>query len=336
MKIILLIPVIFAVVFGAAYAQQLSDSTGLVHRLDVQAGGYEFEVQLVGNFDVTNHEFIKDEKRLTFFISSSLENNLGELIIPQRLLSGNFTFALDDEIIHPDNRQSENISFITLNFTGTGNHKLDVVASEVLAFNEPFTCPEGFEMIGEACEEIPIDVIYSLEEIDEMAEQKKEKCRQDYSDLEHQAECLRLIDAWKKQRLRENIEFGGTGDKGGCLIATATYGSELSTSVQQLRELRDDKLLQTKVGSDFMNSFNALYYSFSPGIADYERENPLFKEAVKLFITPMITSLSILNGVDMDSEGEVLGYGVSVILLNIGIYVMTPVGVILGIRRLQK
>lgn len=336
MKIILLIPILFAVVFGTAYSQQLSDSTGLVHRLDVQASGYEFEVQAVGNFDVKNHEFVKDEKRLTLFISSSLENNLGELIIPQRLLSGNFTFYLDDQMISPNNRQSEKISFVTLNFTGAGNHKLDVVASNVLAFNEPFECPGGFEMIGEACEEIPSDVLYSLEEIDEISEQKEEQCYEDYSNLDHQAECLRLVDAWKKQRLRENIQFGGTGDKGGCLIATATYGSELSIPVQQLRELRDDKLLQTQVGADFMNSFNAVYYSFSPAIADYERENPLFKEAVKLFITPMIASLSILNGVDLDSEGQVLGYGVSVILLNVGIYVMAPVGVMLGIRKLQK
>ncbi len=35
----------------------------------------------------------------------------------------------------------------------------------------------------------------------------------------------------------------------------------------------------------------------------------------------MISSLSILNYVDMDSEDKVLGYGISLILLNIGMYV---------------
>lgn len=120
---------------------------------------------------------------------------------------------------------------------------------------------------------------------------------------------------------------------GGCLIATATYGSELSPQVQQLRELRDNKLLNTESGVSFMNTFNDFYYSFSPYIADYERENPVFKEIVKLGITPMISSLSILNYVDMDSETEVLGYGISLIILNLGMYVGIPASVIIGIRK---
>ena len=98
------------------------------------------------------------------------------------------------------------------------------------------------------------------------------------------------------------------GSIGGCRIATATYGSELAPQVQMLREIRDNSLLQTQSGSVFMESFNQFYYSFSPAIADLERENPVFKEAVKLTITPLLSSLSILNYVDMDSEVEVLGY----------------------------
>lgn len=112
---------------------------------------------------------------------------------------------------------------------------------------------------------------------------------------------------------------------GGCLIATATYGSELAPQVQILRELRDNKILQTESGSAFMNTFNDFYYSFSPTIADYERENPIFKEAVKIAITPMISSLSILNHVDMDTENEILGYGISLILLNVGMYIGIPI-----------
>ena len=119
---------------------------------------------------------------------------------------------------------------------------------------------------------------------------------------------------------------------GGCLIATATYGSELAPQVQQLRELRDNTLLQTESGTIFMESFNQFYYSFSPVIADYERENPVFKEMVKVAITPMITSLSILNYVDMDSEESVLGYGISLIILNLGMYVAVPAIVIIRLK----
>ena len=120
---------------------------------------------------------------------------------------------------------------------------------------------------------------------------------------------------------------------GGCLIATATYGSELAPQVQQLRELRDNSLLHTESGTNFMNTFNDVYYSFSPIIADYERENPVFKEAVKITLTPLISSLSILNYVDMDSEAEVLGYGISLIVLNLGMYFVAPVIVIHKIRK---
>jgi len=118
---------------------------------------------------------------------------------------------------------------------------------------------------------------------------------------------------------------------GGCLIATATYGSEMATEVQQLRELRDNQLLQTASGKQFMGMFNDVYYSFSPIISDYERENPLFKEAVKLAITPMISSLSLMDGAN--SESEVLGIGLSVIMLNLGMYLVAPAVVIVGIRK---
>ena len=108
---------------------------------------------------------------------------------------------------------------------------------------------------------------------------------------------------------------------GGWLIATATYGSEMAPQVQQLREIRDNQLMRTEFGATFMTGFNQLYYSFSPYIADMERENPLFKEIVKIVITPMLSTLSILNYVEMDSEAKVLGYRISLILLNGMMYV---------------
>jgi len=123
------------------------------------------------------------------------------------------------------------------------------------------------------------------------------------------------------------------GDGGGCLIATAAFGSELSPQVQFLREIRDNTVLQTESGTSFMAGFNQFYYSFSPIIADYERENPAFKEVVKLTLTPLLTSLSLLQYADIDSESEMLGYGIGVILLNIGMYFVAPAVLIMKIGK---
>ena len=128
------------------------------------------------------------------------------------------------------------------------------------------------------------------------------------------------------------VSSSGTGG-GGCLIATATFGSEIAPQVQFLRELRDNTVLQTESGSAFMTGFNQFYYSFSPVVADYERENPAFKEAVKITLTPLLTSLTLLQYVDINSESEMLGYGIGVILLNIGMYFVAPAVLIMVVRK---
>ena len=121
---------------------------------------------------------------------------------------------------------------------------------------------------------------------------------------------------------------------GGCLIATATYGSELAPQVQQLRELRDNQLLQTESGKSFISGFNDLYYTFSPTIADMERENPVFKEIVKAGLTPMLSTLAIME--NANSESEVLGLGLSVIALNLGMYIGLPAFGILRLYQIRK
>ena len=123
---------------------------------------------------------------------------------------------------------------------------------------------------------------------------------------------------------------------GGCLIATATYGSELAPQVQLLREIRDNTVLQTQSGTSFMTAFNQFYYSFSPAVADYERENAVFKETVKLTLTPLLASLTLLQHADIDSESEMLGYGIGIILLNIGMYFVAPAVLITKIRSFYK
>ena len=123
----------------------------------------------------------------------------------------------------------------------------------------------------------------------------------------------------------ELVETPKTSKGGGCLIATAAFGSEMSQQVQLLREVRDNKVLSTSSGESFVDLFNQFYYSFSPHVADYQRESPVFKEAVKIGIAPMLYTLSILSVVDINSEQDMLGVGIGIILMNIGMYFVAPV-----------
>lgn len=273
MKTVLLALSLIILIGVPAYGEPLSDRTGLVNRLNVEAGGHAFEVETVSNFYVEDHQFDLKEKRLTIFIDSSLENNLGEVIIPRTLLSGNFSFYLNDQPYYPTFKSNDKITFLTLNFTGSGDNKIDIVGTETL---------RGIET------KVPT----------------------------------------------ENISDTPTQENGGgCLIATVTYGTELAPQVQQLREIRDQKLMKTDFGKSFMNSFNDVYYSFSPSIADYERENPFFKETVKFLLTPMLYSLNIMNSVSMDNDAEVLGVGISIIVMNIGMYFALPTILIVRFKR---
>ena len=140
---------------------------------------------------------------------------------------------------------------------------------------------------------------------------------------------------FSKDALKSQSMFGTSNtpsNGGGCLIATATFDSELAPQVQKLREIRDSKLLSTESGSQFMEHFNTFYYSFSPIIADYERENPVFKELIRAGITPMLSTLSLMDYAE--SESEVLGIGISLIILNGIMYVGLPVfGIIIAKKR---
>jgi len=101
-----------------------------------------------------------------------------------------------------------------------------------------------------------------------------------------------------------------------------------------LRELRDSTLLSTESGTSFMAQFNSIYYAFSPAVADMERENPVFREAVKVLITPMVHSLSVMSLAEDQTERTVMILGALVIALNLGMYVAAPltVGIVITMR----
>ncbi len=123
------------------------------------------------------------------------------------------------------------------------------------------------------------------------------------------------------------------GGGGGCLIATAVYGSEMSAQVQQLRELRDDVILDTASGSMFIFGFNTVYYSFSPAISDIQREHPILREMTRIMLTPLLTSLSLLQHINIDTDYEMIIYGVGIIILNLLIYIGLPVFTVILLRK---
>jgi len=82
-----------------------------------------------------------------------------------------------------------------------------------------------------------------------------------------------------------------------CLIATATYGSELSPEVQLLRGFRDNSILNTSAGSGFMVAFNAWYYSFSPNVANYLNSHGVERTIMKGVLYPLIGILFVSSHV---------------------------------------
>jgi hypothetical protein len=88
-----------------------------------------------------------------------------------------------------------------------------------------------------------------------------------------------------------------------------------------------------------MSVFNQFYYSFSPTVSDYEMKNPIFKESIKLLLIPLITSLTLLEFVEVDSEFDMLVYGIGIISLNIVMYFIGPIVIVSKLiksRTLQK
>jgi len=163
----------------------------------------------------------------------------------------------------------------------------------------------------------------SVKEIPQQIEQQQKKLEK--SNIEIESKITKEDEIKNKINSSDsnNLSDDRYVETGGCLIATATYGSEMAPQVQLLREIRDNQLMNTESGVSFMTGFNQFYYSFSPHIADMERENPAFKELVKIGITPLLSSLSIMSHAETDLE--VTGYGIGVILMNLGMYFVIPI-----------
>jgi streptogramin lyase len=78
-----------------------------------------------------------------------------------------------------------------------------------------------------------------------------------------------------------------------CLIATATFESELAPQVQFLRNFRDQQITHTFAGTSFMSVFNAFYYSFSPAVAQYENSHATARGVMRVVLSPLIGVLQL-------------------------------------------
>jgi len=116
-------------------------------------------------------------------------------------------------------------------------------------------------------------------------------------------------------------------EKKACMIATAAYVSELDPHVQFLRGFRDDFALKTFAGSNFMEVFNAWYYSFSPSVASFISTNELLRSATRVTLYPLIGILHLgvlaSNAFSFNSEVSVIVVG-TVISALIGLAYFTP------------
>jgi outer membrane lipoprotein SlyB len=126
-----------------------------------------------------------------------------------------------------------------------------------------------------------------------------------------------------------------------CLIATATYGSQVAPEVQLLRNFRDNSIMETKSGSSFMLVFNAWYYSFSPGVAAYLNTHWVERTVMKGVLYPLVGILyltsNLFSATSSYPELAVLLSGLLASSLIGVFYLGIPLGVLRArVRRIRN
>ena len=131
-KKLLIFLIVLSITIPFADAVPLSDKTGLKFTFPVKTDGHTFVVEATGNLDVTNFDFDKDKKSITLFVLSSLENNSLEISFPNALIGGNYSIFLDGTKFMPKLQEGSNTTFVTMDFSGIGYHKIQIFGTTYL------------------------------------------------------------------------------------------------------------------------------------------------------------------------------------------------------------
>lgn len=93
-----------------------------------------------------------------------------------------------------------------------------------------------------------------------------------------------MTDAEFSQLASEFPATYSASNGGVCFIATAAYGTPMAQEIDTLRAVRDTYLLDTVLGTAFVDT----YYRLSPPIADKVAAHPALASAVRMLLSPFI------------------------------------------------
>jgi len=129
-KLLLILLIITSI--PVVHAAPLSDMTGLRLTFPIKTDGYSFVVETTGNLDVTNLDFDKEKKSITLFVLSSLENSSLEIVFSNDLIGGDYTIFLDNNEHTIKLQEGRHSTFVTMDFTGIGKHKIEIFGTTYL------------------------------------------------------------------------------------------------------------------------------------------------------------------------------------------------------------
>jgi hypothetical protein len=231
--------------------------------------------------------------------------------------------------------------FIALDAGGTRTLSLDVASVYGDAWNVRLTAesPELMAVYLDSREKGPLRIQY-LEQGNEQRETMSVETSPQITNGTYNIKVnFEYADAWGKihqDSTEVQVLVGPHAQPRPCIIATVTFGSEVSWAVQFLRNFRDNLVLSTKAGSAFMTIFNNWYYSFSPAVAETIASSDQLRTVVRISLYPLLGILFIgawvFSALGNTPELSIVVTGLVVSSL-IGLVYLTPLTFLFFIRR---